>query len=270
MNATLSKNLPFVLFHIKEGLYALRSENVREIVILPKVVPVPNLPPEIRGVINLRGKVIQLIDLRVKLGLPSSTKELDDLIQLLHDRELDHLNWLKELEACVRERRPFKLARDPHSCKFGLWYDKFNPDNSMLRMALKKMAEPHAVIHGAADEILRLAEQGNTDGALKLLGERRDRELAQLVKLFDEVRRILREHHRELAVVVACGEKRFAFSIDLVESVERIPEESVEQMSAAVAGESDKLQWRLGKRNKTNQTVLLLDEEFIFTPETAN
>jgi purine-binding chemotaxis protein CheW len=94
--------------------------------------------PEIRGVINSRGKVIPLIDLRVKLGLPSANVELDELIQLLHDREQDHYNWLPELEACVRERRQFKLARDPHACKFGLWHDKFQTDNSLLKMALKK------------------------------------------------------------------------------------------------------------------------------------
>ena len=60
-----STKLPFVLFQVKDGLYGVSSENVREIVMLPKVVGVPNLPPEIRGVINLRGKVMQLIVLRL-------------------------------------------------------------------------------------------------------------------------------------------------------------------------------------------------------------
>ena len=41
--------LPFVILQVKEGLYAVGSENVREIVMLPKVVSVPDLPPEIRG-----------------------------------------------------------------------------------------------------------------------------------------------------------------------------------------------------------------------------
>ena len=99
---TSPNKLPFVIFQVKEGLYAVGSQNVREIVMLPKVVEVPNLPPEIRGVINLRGKVMPLIDLRVKLGLPSAKAELDELVQLLHDREKDHHNWLKELESCVR------------------------------------------------------------------------------------------------------------------------------------------------------------------------
>ena len=255
--------LPFVLFYVKEGLYAVGAENVREIVMLPKVVSVPNLPPEIRGVINLRGKVMPLIDLRVKLGLPSAQTELDQLVQLLHDREQDHHQWLNELEACVREHRPFKLGRDPHGCKFGLWYDHYQTDNSLLKMALKKMDEPHQRIHAAAAEVLKRTEAGYPAGAMALLAERRNHELAELVKLFDEARRILREHHRELAVVLAHGEKRFAISIDVMEAVERIPEANIEPLSAVIAGQSENAQWRIGKRIKSNQTLLLLDEDFL-------
>jgi purine-binding chemotaxis protein CheW len=252
---------------MKEGFYAISSENVREIVILPAVVPVPNMPPEIRGVINLRGKVVPLIDLRLKLGLPSAKADLNDLIQLLRDREQDHHNWLTELEACVRERRPFKMARDPHACKFGLWYDKFQTDNSLLKMSLKKMNEPHQLIHAAADEVLRLVEAGDTAGATKLLALRRNRELAELSKLFEESRRILVEHHRELAVVLVRGEKRFAISIDQVEAVERIPEQNIEPLPGSMAGQTENHSWRIGKRIKTNQTILLLDETFLFSSD---
>ena len=237
---------------------------------LPKVVEVPGLPPEIRGVINLRGKVMPLIDLRVKLGLPSAKTELDELIQLLHDREKDHHNWLKELESCVRERRPFKMARNPHACKFGLWYDKFQTDNNLLKMALKKMDEPHKIIHASADGILQMVEQGDMDGAEKLLAARRNGELAELSKLFEEARRILREHQRELAVVLNRGDKRFAISIDMVEAVERIPEEGIEPMPATLACRSEQHQWRIGKRVKTSQTILLMDEDFLFSSGLEN
>jgi hypothetical protein len=134
MITAASNKLPFVLFRVKAELYAIGAEIVREIVILPPVAGIPNVSPEIRGVINLRGKVMPLIDLRIKLGLPSASAELDALLQLLHDREQDHYNWLTELEACARERRLFKLARDPHACKFGLWYDQFQTDNNLLKI----------------------------------------------------------------------------------------------------------------------------------------
>jgi purine-binding chemotaxis protein CheW len=263
---SLSNRLPHVIFQVKDRLYAVASGNVREIVILPQVTFVPTMPPEIRGVINLRGRIIQLIDLRLKLGLPSAKADLDALIQLLHDREQDHQNWLAELEACVRERRQFKLTRDPHACKFGLWYDHFKTDNGLLNMALKRMDKPHQTIHAVADEVLRQAEAGDVEGAMKVLAARRSGELAELTKTFEEARRILQENHRELAVVLVRGERRFAVSIDLVEAVERIPEENIEPMPAALAGHNDKERWRIGKRAKTDQTILLIDDEFLFFP----
>jgi chemotaxis signal transduction protein len=256
--------LPFLLFQVKNSLYAVGAENVREIVILPSVTAMPNLPPEIRGVINLRGKVLPLVDLRVKLGLPSAKTELDELVQLLHDREQDHRNWLTELEHCVREQRPFKLARDPHQCRFGVWYDRFQTENTLLKMALAKMDAPHQAIHASADQVLRLVEQGDSNGALRLLEDRRDHELAQLIGLFNEIRQLLREQVRELAVVLGHGDNRLAITIDQVEAVERIPEGNIEPMPTALQFQAGQLPWQVGKRGRTSETILMLDADCLF------
>ncbi len=230
MIATKQNKLPFVIFQVKAGLYAITSENVREIVVIPQVTTVPNAPPGVRGVINLRGKIIKLIDLRVKLGLPPLRTELDALIQLLREREQDHRDWLTELEACVRERRHFAMARDAHKCKFGLWYDQYKTEDRLLRMTLPSMDAPHKAIHATADEALSRAESGDVDGALGLISTRRDHELGALIKLFEESRRILVERHREVAVVLSHGKDLLAFSADLVEAAEHLPEDCLEPM----------------------------------------
>jgi purine-binding chemotaxis protein CheW len=170
----------------------------------------------------------------------------------------------------VREKRPFNLARDPHACKFGLWYDKYQAENTLLKMTLRKMDEPHKIIHASADEALRLAGQGQMEEAMNLLALRRSQELASLVRLFEEARNHLQEHHRELAVVLSRGEKRFAISIDRVEAVERIPEESIETMTAGMLSQGGDRYWRVGKRNKTNQTILLLEEDLLVSSEVLN
>ena len=269
MSATQQASLPFLLFQVRAGLYAVNSRDVREIVMLPKVVSLPDAPPEIRGVINLRGRVMHLVDLRVKLGFPSAKTEIEDLIRILTQREQDHRDWLGELESCVLEHRPFNLARDPKLCKFGQWYARFNTENTLLKMALRKMDEPHRLIHATADEVLQKVDRGDQEGAMQLLVERRARELATLSNLFEDARRTLREHHRELAVVFARGEKRFAISIDVVEAVERIPEENVEPIPASMLGKRETVPLRIAKRVKTNQTILLLDEEFLFSAAPA-
>ena len=50
-------------------LYALDVLNVREIIRPMDISPVPRAPAEYLGVINLRGKIVPVIDLRIKFGL---------------------------------------------------------------------------------------------------------------------------------------------------------------------------------------------------------
>ena len=49
--------------------YGLAVLKVREIIRMQKITPVPQVPDFVKGVINLRGRVIPVIDLRVKFGL---------------------------------------------------------------------------------------------------------------------------------------------------------------------------------------------------------
>ena len=44
---------------------------VREIIKMMDITGVPQVPPHVKGVINLRGKVIPIVDLRLKFGLPT-------------------------------------------------------------------------------------------------------------------------------------------------------------------------------------------------------
>ncbi len=60
-----------VVFRIEKSEYALPVGNVGEILRMVAIAPVPEAPEWLPGVINLRGKVIPVIDLRIRLGLPS-------------------------------------------------------------------------------------------------------------------------------------------------------------------------------------------------------
>ncbi len=49
--------------------YGIPVMKVREIIRMQKITPVPQMPAFVRGVINLRGRMIPIVDLRVKFGL---------------------------------------------------------------------------------------------------------------------------------------------------------------------------------------------------------
>ena len=55
--------------------YALPIERVREIVRLRPITPVPRMPEAVLGVISLRGEIVQVLDLRRRLGLPPAEQE---------------------------------------------------------------------------------------------------------------------------------------------------------------------------------------------------
>ena len=70
--ATAGKYLTIVLDNEAYGIAVLK---VREIIRMQKITPVPQLPAFVRGVINLRGRVIPVVDLRVKFGLKAEFAE---------------------------------------------------------------------------------------------------------------------------------------------------------------------------------------------------
>jgi purine-binding chemotaxis protein CheW len=62
----------YLTFHLANEEFGIRVLKVREIMGLQEITAVPQTPAHIKGVINLRGKVIPVIDLRLKFGLPAA------------------------------------------------------------------------------------------------------------------------------------------------------------------------------------------------------
>ena len=60
----------YLSFLLATEEYAIQVLKVREIVKIQHITGVPETPINVKGVINLRGKVIPVIDLRLKFGLP--------------------------------------------------------------------------------------------------------------------------------------------------------------------------------------------------------
>jgi purine-binding chemotaxis protein CheW len=64
----MEKELQVVGFRIGEETFGVRIGSVREIVRVPEITSVPNAQETIEGVINLRGKIIPVVDLRKRFG----------------------------------------------------------------------------------------------------------------------------------------------------------------------------------------------------------
>lgn len=62
-------NESYLKFMLHEESYAIPLLMVKEVIALPEVTPLPHTPKYFLGMMNLRGQIISLIDLRSKLGV---------------------------------------------------------------------------------------------------------------------------------------------------------------------------------------------------------
>lgn len=69
MNTNQPAIQKFLTFYLAGEEYGIEILKVQEIIGLLPITRVPQTPPFIRGVINLRGKVISVVDLRLKFGM---------------------------------------------------------------------------------------------------------------------------------------------------------------------------------------------------------
>jgi chemotaxis signal transduction protein len=251
--------MAWAIIQAKNQSFAVATQDLHEMVIMPEVAEVPNTGEYIRGVINLRGRVLPLIDLRKRIGLTSVAEENGAFFDMLQQREQDHRKWLNELEASTREGRAFGLATDPHKCAFGKWYDAYRSDNPSIAMHLKKFDRPHQQIHGIAVEVQKLVAQGQQDRAHELIEKTRSGSLARLLELFAELRSLIGEGNREIALIVEAAGKHFAVSVDAALSVEKLSAGSIEELQPGAGVKQDGVVRRFGKRTKGGDVILIIE-----------
>jgi chemotaxis signal transduction protein len=252
---------PWVIFKINNQTFAIPSHSIREMITIPDVTPIPRAPDYVRGVINLRGSVIALIDLRLKLNQHSAAQDLDDLIAALEDHKKEHIDWLNALQKHVEaeDGSVFELTPDPHLCGFGKWYARFQPNNPRLSSLMANFDTPHKAIHAAAKQTEDLLRRGQKDKALQLTETVRKIHLSKMLELFDEVKKVMHNLAQEIAVVVEHSDTIVALTVDMVDAVEPLRPGSMEELPGNMGADSDFIVHGLARRSSNNDPVLLPD-----------
>jgi purine-binding chemotaxis protein CheW len=116
MNETLiESSAPTTLlatFFVREALCALDASGVQEVIRVDSVTPVRHAPDEVVGVINLRGKIVTLLDLGVILGFGRSVITRESRVFILEDRNeflgllVDRTDEVIPVEAGKQESLP--------------------------------------------------------------------------------------------------------------------------------------------------------------------
>jgi purine-binding chemotaxis protein CheW len=128
MNATpsMSRELHIVGFEVGRETYGVPITSLHEIVRVPEITAVPDAPDYMEGVINLRGKIVSVIDLRKRLGEKKVTSTRRNRILVVEHKGrlagliVDSATEVLKIPASDVEPSPTTLQAGRLNCVIGL------------------------------------------------------------------------------------------------------------------------------------------------------
>jgi len=80
MNENMTETSQYLTFKLEDEVYATNIAQVREVLEFSKVTKVPRTPDYMRGVINLRGRVVPVLDLKLRFGMKRTEQTVNTCV----------------------------------------------------------------------------------------------------------------------------------------------------------------------------------------------
>lgn len=88
-NTVQSRRERYLTFFLGEEQYGIAIDRIKEIIAFMKVTNVPKTPEYMRGVINLRGSIIPVVDTRLRFGMETKEEDMHTAVVIV---EVDKVN----------------------------------------------------------------------------------------------------------------------------------------------------------------------------------
>ena len=115
-SSTFTRAAHYITFRLGDELFAINVVQVREVLDMSVITRVPRAPSYMRGVVNVRGSAIPVVDLRVKFGLPPSADTVNTRIVVLElrlDGETVVVGGIADSVHDVMELEPSQIEEAP-------------------------------------------------------------------------------------------------------------------------------------------------------------
>ncbi|MDO5111918.1 MAG: chemotaxis protein CheW [Clostridia bacterium] len=257
-------DFPSLTFRVGGHFCSISARHVSGIMLMPDVVtPIPQVPAYCLGMVDIRGYVVPLVDLRTLFGLPTLDSQYTDFCAMIDSYKADHEKWVNTLRECIVTKAPFPLSADAHGCRLGKWFDTYAPANQSVASQLKKLEEPHERFHESAALYEKYLADPNGDVTLARVKTFFDRSATlykpEILKILEDTKEsFLREYQSILIILEQDGETTLSFivdSVDAVETITRVPqaqEGGFWQNSQFVIG--------IGRGERNTSNILMLDD----------
>lgn len=106
----------YLTFRLGDEVFANDVNQIREVLDLTQITKVPQAPDFMRGVINLRGTVVPVVDIKMKFGLPKTEKTQDTRVVVMEldlDGEIAIVGVMADSVHEVMEMEPDQIQPPP-------------------------------------------------------------------------------------------------------------------------------------------------------------
>ena len=114
--ATITETRQYLTFKLSGEVFGVDVAKVREILEFTSITKIPRTPEFMCGVINLRGSVVPVMDMRRKFGMPQSEKTVNTcivVVEVLHEGEIVVVGALADSVQEVCELEPDRIEPPP-------------------------------------------------------------------------------------------------------------------------------------------------------------
>lgn len=154
----------FLSFFLGKEEYAIEILKVQEIIGLMPITPVPKMPEYIRGVLNLRGKIVPVMNLRSRFGLPTiEDTEETCVIVVQEDKYLmgvvvDKVSEVADIESAQIDEVPSFGVSGNSDYLSGI---------GKAKDSVKMIVDVHKVLFDVPDEVLEAKDSPNPAASKK-------------------------------------------------------------------------------------------------------
>lgn len=153
----------FLTFFLGEEEYAIEILKVQEIIGLMTITPVPKMPEYIRGVLNLRGKIVPVMNLRTRFGLQEVEDTEETCIIVIQDEDM-HMGVLVDKVSEVVDIATEGIEDVPSIG--GAEQSEYLAGIGKVEDSVKMIIEVHKVLFDVPDEVLQTSgEETNGKGS---------------------------------------------------------------------------------------------------------
>ena len=149
----ITETTQYLTFKLEDEVFALDISKVREVLDYTDITKVPKTPDFMKGVINLRGSVVPVVDMRLKFGMPGIEKTVNTCIIIVEVTLDDETTVLGALADSVQEVLEFEPSQIEPAPRIG----------TRLRSQGISVATEMIAARGVGEQILGLAQSTGAD-----------------------------------------------------------------------------------------------------------